>query len=99
MDLTLLLSYQVRFGLLQAASYGAPQKRVRLIIVIAAKGEALPQLPTSTHNCPVSDSLIIRLPDEPLSTALRPVSTAQGTAPNHYITIRDAIGDLPRYHW
>ena len=41
--------YQVRWGLLQAAQYGAPQRRSRLIFLAARRGLNLPRFPRPTH--------------------------------------------------
>lgn len=43
------IGYACRFDLLNAADYGAPQRRVRLFM-IASKDEALPQFPSATHS-------------------------------------------------
>lgn len=42
------IGYACRFALLNAADYGAPQRRVRLYM-IAASNEALPEFPSPTH--------------------------------------------------
>lgn len=41
--------YHFQFEVLLAACYGAPQKRPRLFVVGAEKGQPLPQLPEPTH--------------------------------------------------
>jgi site-specific DNA-cytosine methylase len=92
----MLLSYQVRYGILQAAHYGAPQIRVRFFMVAAKHGYALPDLPTPTHDFPVSDALEIKLP---VGHHIRPIWTRNGYAPHQFVTIDDAISDLPRFDW
>lgn len=42
------IGYACRFALLNAADYGAPQRRVRLYM-IGARGERLPEFPAPTH--------------------------------------------------
>ena len=89
-------SYQVRFGLLQAAHYGTPQSRVRFFVIAAKHGNPLPNLPQPTHNFPLADSLKISLPN---GSTIEPIRTMVGTAPHHFVTVDDAIGDLPRFNW
>ena len=43
------VGYACRFGLLNAADFGAPQRRVRLYM-IASRGEHIPGFPESTHS-------------------------------------------------
>ncbi|RDB21087.1 DNA (cytosine-5)-methyltransferase 1A [Hypsizygus marmoreus] len=95
------LGYQVRFRILQAGQYGAPQSRRRVIFWGAKRGITLPshpvpmyaypkgmnrsKLPTGGHLLPVSRS---RIPGDPHQCApLRP------------ITINDAISDLLPFEW
>lgn len=42
--------YKFRYEVLNAADHGVPQSRPRLFVVGAARGEALPELPESTHH-------------------------------------------------
>lgn len=90
-----LVRYQIRFGLLQAAHYGAPQTRVRFFMVAARLGYVLPDLPVPVYSFPLNDSLDIKLPH---GLVLRPIDTARETLFN-YISIHDAISDLPRFDW
>ena len=94
-------SYQVRYGLLQAGHYGAPQRRVRFFLIAAEEGQALPELPQPTHEFPVVNSLQIKHPkqDNRMAHAIRPIRTAQGTAAHPFVTIEAAIGDLPQFDW
>lgn len=46
------MGYQLRLLNMDAWSFGAPQKRSRIILMIAAPGLALPQRPPNTHSHP-----------------------------------------------
>ena len=94
-------SYQVRYGLLQAGHYGAPQRRVRFFLVAAEEGQVLPELPQPTHEFPVVNQLQIKHPkqDNRTSHTIRPIRTTKGTAAHPFVTIESAIGDLPRFNW
>jgi DNA (cytosine-5)-methyltransferase 1 len=87
-------SYQVRFGLLDAARYGVPQPRRRMIYMAARQGLKLPILPLPTHhsNAPVQRPL-------KASWGYVPASPPDHSIPHMQITIRDSIGDLPRFDW
>ena len=50
------VGYACRFGLLNAADYGAPQRRVGLFMM-ASRNERLPQFPLPTHSCNESPTL------------------------------------------
>ncbi|KZP00453.1 S-adenosyl-L-methionine-dependent methyltransferase [Calocera viscosa TUFC12733] len=76
--------YQVRFKVLQAAQYGAPQMRNRIIFLAALKGETLPDFPLPTHTWRSRTSRARDL---------------DGGAPHPYVTVEDAISDLPPFHW
>ena len=90
-------SYQVRFGLLQAAHYGAPQRRSRFFLIAAVDGHPLPELPQPSHDFPNAHGLAIKLPVN--GRYIRPIRSDNGTAPHPMVTIQDAISDLPRFDW
>ncbi|KAI9070389.1 S-adenosyl-L-methionine-dependent methyltransferase [Trametes sanguinea] len=92
----LAMGYQVRFALLQAGHYGAPQSRVRFFLVAARQGLPLPDLPQPTHDFPPKDALEIKFPN---GTAIQPILTLNGTALFKHVSIVDAIGDLPEFDW
>ena len=94
-------SYQIRYGLLQAGHYGAPQRRVRFFLIAAEEGQVLPELPQPTHEFPVVNQLQIKHPkqDNRTSHTIRPIRTTKGTAAHPFVTIEAAIGDLPRFDW
>lgn len=46
------IGYCTRFSLLNAADYGAPQRRVRLFMLAADEGVTLPTFPLPTHHRP-----------------------------------------------
>jgi hypothetical protein len=87
----------MRFALLQAGHYGTPQGRVRFFVVAAADGHPLPDMPQPTHDFPDSRTLQIKLPVG--GPSIKPIRTSNGTAPHSFITIDDAISDLPRFDW
>lgn len=89
-------SYQLRFGLLQAAHYGTPQTRVRFFLFAARHGYPLPALPQPTHDFPKPDSLEIRLTT---GDVLAPIDTGAGIAVHDFVTIGGAISDLQRWDW
>ena len=88
--------YQVRFGLLQAGHYGTPQARVRFFLLAAKEGCILPSLPQPTHDFPVVDALEMKFANE---AKAQPLQTSRGVAPHPFVSIQDAIDDLPRFHW
>lgn len=90
------MNYQVRYGILQAGHYGTPQTRVRFFMLAAKHGQPLPQLPQPTHAFPPVDALGI---DLPIGHHIRPIWTQTGYAPHQFVSIDDAIGDLPRFDW
>lgn len=49
--------YATRFALLNAADYGAPQRRVRLFM-LASRGRGLPEFPAPTHAREPDDTLL-----------------------------------------
>lgn len=85
------MGYQVRFGILEAGTFGVSQSRKRAFIWAAAPGEVLPEWPEPMHVF-ASPELKISLPGDSYYAAAR--STAGG-APFRSITVRDTIGDLP----
>ncbi|KAH9486450.1 DNA (cytosine-5)-methyltransferase 1 [Psilocybe cubensis] len=91
------MHYQFQFALLQAAHYGTPQRRVRFFLVAAKTGQVLPAIPQPTHDFPDSTSLSIKFADK--LDVIAPIRMAHGTARNRCVTIKDAIGDLPRFDW
>lgn len=89
-------SYQVRFGLLQAGHYGAPQDRVRFFLIASQRGYPLPLLPQPSHSSLEADSLQLVLSEE---VTIKPILTAKGTAALKHVTISEAIGDLLQWDW
>lgn len=88
-------SYQVRFGLLQAAHYGTPQARVRFFLIAAQCSYPLPLLPQPTHSFPLQDGLEMKFTFD----SMQPIRTSDGVAPYKFVSIDDAIADLPRFDW
>lgn len=85
-----MILMQVRFGVLNAGSYGVPQSRKRTFIWAAAPGEKLPEWPSQIHVFS-SPQLTISLPGGIKYTAV----PNQNGAPYRAVTVRDAISDLP----
>ncbi|KAJ7687355.1 S-adenosyl-L-methionine-dependent methyltransferase [Mycena rosella] len=92
------MKYTLRFSLLQAGNYGAPQSRVRFFLVAAHHGLELPQMPQPTHDFEVVNQLKIKLPYNHKPSIL-PIRTTRGTMPHGSVSIEDAIGDLPQFDW
>ena len=88
--------YQVRFKVLQAGQYGAPQGRKRVLFWGAKRGLPLPEFPMPTHgfsqkswyhNLPTGEKL-------PPPSRSKDSDNLHHYAPLHSVTINDAIGDL-----
>ncbi|KAK0208944.1 S-adenosyl-L-methionine-dependent methyltransferase [Desarmillaria ectypa] len=90
------MKYQVRFGIIDAAHYGTPQRRKRFFICVAQQKQKLSSLPQPTHDFPNTEKLAIKLS---IGGSITPIRTTNGTAPHRCITIGDAISDLPRYDY
>ncbi|GAA5835869.1 hypothetical protein JCM9279_002126 [Rhodotorula babjevae] len=89
------LRYQVRWTIVNAAGYGVPQHRSRVIVQLAASGMRLPDAPAPSHA--VKDArarLDHRLVDE-RDKKLEP-STEDG-APHAPISLFEALDDLPKF--
>jgi hypothetical protein len=86
-------SYQVRFNVLQAAVYGSPQNRRRVIIWGARRGVPLPEFPIPTHHFGTqwSVGLDTGLRLEPVT---RDPERPHRGAPFRAVTVDDAISDL-----
>ncbi|KAK0233815.1 S-adenosyl-L-methionine-dependent methyltransferase [Armillaria fumosa] len=90
------MKYQVRFGVIDAAHYGTPQRRKRFVICAAQQKQKLLSLPQPTHDFPNTEKLAIKLS---IGGSITPIRTANGTAPHRCVTVEDAISDLPRYDY
>ncbi|XP_010435242.1 PREDICTED: DNA (cytosine-5)-methyltransferase 4-like [Camelina sativa] len=86
------MGYQVRFGILEAGAYGISQPRKRAFIWAAGPNEVLPEWPEPMH---VFNNPGFKIP---LSRGLyyAATETTKSGAPFRSITVRDAIGDLPK---
>jgi len=82
--------------LLQAAHYGTPQTRVRFFLFGARRGYPLLAAPKPTHDFPQTHKLEIRFPNGDIARAVR---AEAGIAPFRFVSIDDAISDLPRFDW
>lgn len=90
-------SYQVRFKVLQAAAYGSPQGRNRVIFWGAKRGLRLPNFPIPTHayegrlcvhNLPTNQEKL------PPATRSQTPGSWHLCAPLKATTVNDSIGDL-----
>ncbi|KAF5176508.1 DNA (cytosine-5)-methyltransferase [Thalictrum thalictroides] len=86
------MGYQVRFGILDAGSYGVSQSRKRAFIWAASPEETLPDWPEPMHVF-AGPELKISLSEKVKYAAVRRTA---GGAPFRAITVRDTIGDLPQ---
>ncbi len=94
--------YECRYGLLNAAHYGAPQMRTRCFLVgihrLAEEEPRLP-LPTHRHDLPVgyrgTNDVALRHVDLFKRAHFVEVSATSKPLPRA-VTAREAIGDLPR---
>ncbi|GLB34766.1 putative cytosine specific DNA methyltransferase replication foci [Lyophyllum shimeji] len=97
------LGYQVRFKLLQAAQYGAPQSRRRVIFWGAKRGLSIPDFPVPIYASPKGGHRT-KLPTgnfiRPVSRSLDPDDDEyHQCAPLRAITVDDAINDLVPFDW
>lgn len=90
----LIASYQVRYALLDAADYGAPQSRRRMIYMASQHGLALPNFLSPTHHSPSPPPRQIQA-----SWGFVPVVPHRNFFAHLPVSIQDAIGDLPRFDW
>lgn len=79
--------YQVRWGVLDAAGYGAPQYRRRLFVLGARTGTPLPRFPEPTHASA----------RPPRTLFLGESFVHDGTGAFPPTTAADAVGDLPAW--
>ncbi|KAG1743398.1 S-adenosyl-L-methionine-dependent methyltransferase [Suillus lakei] len=99
----LALNYQIEYNVLHAANYGAPQARKRVLFVAARQGVPLPDFPIPTHFFPHARVQRVKLPTgaylPPVSRLKYGNDNADLSAPLHFVTIHEAIGDLPPFDW
>ncbi|KLO19271.1 S-adenosyl-L-methionine-dependent methyltransferase [Schizopora paradoxa] len=102
------LGYQVRVGVLNAACYGSPQFRRRVIFWAARLAFPLPKFPAPTHTVPSS---MMKKGVTRMSSCLpgdvkiyHPqmhdhLKKDVYDAPYPPVTVKDAISDLPEFDW
>ncbi|EKD04053.1 cytosine-specific methyltransferase [Trichosporon asahii var. asahii CBS 8904] len=84
------LGYQVRWAVLDAASYGAPQYRKRLFVLGAMTGTPLPRFPEPTHaNARPASTIFLG----------EVFSSHDGTGAFPPVTAEQAVGDLPAWEY
>lgn len=94
--------YQSKFAVLQAAQYGVPQGRKRVIFWGARRDVLMPEWPIPTHCSPIKLIRVVL----PTGSALLPIirNKCEGgldddrSAPLHFVTVNEAIGDLACVH-
>ncbi|KAI5117478.1 hypothetical protein M0805_007182 [Coniferiporia weirii] len=98
------LGYQIQVRILNAADYGSPQQRNRVIFWAAQIGIPLPKWPAPTHIPKAGRNHTIRkvssighIP----SPSRHPLDTEEGHqhAPFYSVTVLEAIDDLPEFDW
>ncbi|OJA16031.1 hypothetical protein AZE42_04288 [Rhizopogon vesiculosus] len=96
------LNYQVGSNVLHAANYGAPQARRRVLFFAARQDVPFPEFPIPTHFFPHARTQRVKLPTgayiEPVGRS-KYDNQADLSAPLHFVTIHEAIGDLPPFDW
>ncbi|GAA5900005.1 hypothetical protein JCM8208_005563 [Rhodotorula glutinis] len=89
------LRYQLRWTIVNAAGYGVPQSRSRMIVQLAASGMRLPEVPTPSHAVKEArarrDHRLIDERDKKLE-----FSTEDG-APHSAVSLFEALDDLPAF--
>ncbi|EFP77786.2 uncharacterized protein PGTG_03742 [Puccinia graminis f. sp. tritici CRL 75-36-700-3] len=98
------LGYQVQFGVLQAAQFGSPQARRRIIFAGTRHGLTAIKLPEPTHHYP-DEGLAILLPtndeksDHNGHRLVRADYRKCSSGALKAITVHDAISDLPEFEY
>ncbi|KAF5387544.1 hypothetical protein D9757_006543 [Collybiopsis confluens] len=95
----LALGYQVHVKVLQAANYGAPQGRQRVIFLGAKQGLKIPDFPIPTHAFRGNNHKILENDDLKLHKPTRSPDDARSFAPFRTVLCRDAIEDLAPFDW
>lgn len=90
----LKMGYQCSFGVLQAGSYGVPQKRRRAFIMAAAPGHILPEFPQPTHCFGPKACINLSVVVDGKKYCSKVECT--DSAPYRTVTVRDALSDLPK---
>ena len=96
--LAIMNSYQVRFSVLQAGVYGAPQYRRRVIFWGARRGIPLPEFPIPTHNFDSRQWAVQLDTGLRLDHVARDPSMSHRGAPLRSITVDDVISDLVSFN-
>jgi site-specific DNA-cytosine methylase len=84
----------MRIGLLQSGYYGVPQSRWRMFILAADRREVLPMFPLPTHAFPMKTAFSFSRQGNKEKHVVH--NACCGVLP--FISLRDAIEDLPRIH-
>lgn len=84
----------MRYALLNASDYGTPQSRKRLVYLAAMVGYPLPDIPQPTHSSIAPKTKAIEA-----SWGIIPTPEYRPYYPHRYVSVRDAISDLPPFDW
>ncbi|KDQ16327.1 hypothetical protein BOTBODRAFT_259970 [Botryobasidium botryosum FD-172 SS1] len=95
------MGYQVRWAVLHSGAYGIPQTRRRVMYWAAQQGVKIPQFPLPTHVIPSPPHnpklvMAVSLPTYGKVEVIQRIGGCAALAP---VTVRDAIDDLPGFHW
>ncbi|KIM49346.1 hypothetical protein M413DRAFT_15448 [Hebeloma cylindrosporum] len=95
------LGYQVRFKMLQAAQYGIPQSRRRVIFWGAKRGIAIPDFPVPVYAYPQGANRVSLPTGKFLTppTRCKEPGEFHSYAPLPAITVNTALGDLNPHHY
>lgn len=98
-EVLLQLGYACNIGVYQAAQYGTPQARRRIMIVAARRDMPLPARPEPTHAfSPAFTTLSSRTFEGGNKHQVGvPLGDGTGEAPHAAVTFNDAVGDLPSF--
>ncbi|KIK58230.1 hypothetical protein GYMLUDRAFT_98175 [Collybiopsis luxurians FD-317 M1] len=93
------LGYQVHVKVLQAANYGAPQGRQRVIFLAAKQGLKIPDFPIPTHVFRANNHKLLENDDLILYKPTRSPDDSRSFAPFRTVSCSEAIGDLAGFDW
>lgn len=69
---------------------------MRFFLIASRLGHTLPSFPAPLYYIPDSDALSIKLPH---GLTISPIPPTSGAVPFRYISVDEAISDLPWWDW